>query len=338
MEAARIAVIGGGAWGTALAAHLCRSGHQVALWVFEQDLARSIRNRQLNPDFLPDVTLPSGIAASSDPVEVVAGASLVISAVPGAFCRHVYKSFAPLVSDSLPWVTATKGIEPGSDALPLDVLAEELGESRPTLVLSGPTFAREVALGLPAAVVVSGVEESICKRVQMALSSDRFRVYTNMDPTGVQVAGAMKNVVAIATGIVDGLGLGANCTAALITRGLAEISRLGRALGAREETFGGLAGLGDLVLTCTGSLSRNRSLGQWLGAGESLEAVLARSNSVAEGARTVRAAVELAARYEVDMPIAMEVFRILYEGADPSDSVQRLMVRPPRSEDLPVVP
>ena len=338
MESARIAVIGGGAWGTALAAHLCRSGHQVRLWVFEADLADSIRNRQENPEFLPNVRLPSGIDASSDPAQVMDGANLVLSAVPGAFCRHVYRSFAEFVPDPLPWVTATKGIEPGTDALPLDVLSEELGESRPKLVLSGPTFAREVAGGLPAAVVVSGTMESTCKTVQVMLSSDRFRVYTNLDPVGAQVAGAMKNVVAIATGIVDGLGLGANCTAALITRGLAEISRLGQALGAREETFGGLAGLGDLVLTCTGSLSRNRTLGRRLGTGETLEAILSQSNSVAEGARTVRAAVEMAARHKVEMPIAMEVFRILYEGADPADSVQRLMARPPRSEDLPVAP
>jgi len=333
MDTRKTVVVGGGAWGTALAAHACRRGHTVAQWLLEPDLAAAVREKRENPKFLPGILLPAGIEATSETRGLLDGAAWVLSAVPGAHSREVYRRFRGTVPDEAVWVTATKGIEPGTDAFPSRVVEEEL--ERPALALSGPTFAREVASGLPAAVVIAG-EEMPAAAFQHDFSDTALRVYTNEDLLGVQLAGSLKNVIAIAAGLVEGLGMGTNCTAALITRGLAEMARLGAAMGAQAATFHGLAGMGDLVLTCTGSLSRNRTLGIRLGGGERLEDVLASTTSVAEGVRTVRAAVELAQRHDVEMPIAREVHRVLHEGGEPRASLERLMRRPLTAEDTPV--
>ncbi len=327
-----IAIVGGGAWGTALSVHLARQGNPVRLWLREAELVPRMRERHDNPLYLPGVQIPSSVHPSNDIVETVRGAELILVAVPSQYARAVYRRMKPGVDGQTPVVVACKGIEEQTLALPLDVAREELGEERPLAVLSGPTFAVEVAERHPTAVVVASADEALAKRIQRRLSTSALRMYTNDDPVGVQVAGALKNVIAIATGIADSLGMGLNARAGLITRGLAELSRLGLRLGARAQTFSGLAGLGDLVLTCTGELSRNRAVGQRIGHGERLEDILAVSRSVAEGVRTTRSARLLAIRTGVDMPIVEEVHRILYEDGRPQASLARLMSRPLTSE------
>jgi glycerol-3-phosphate dehydrogenase (NAD(P)+) len=256
-----------------------------------------------------------------------------MAVVPTPHARAVYRRLAPLLEPGVPVLLAAKGIEETSLALPSGVAAQELGAARPTAVLSGPSFAFEVARGVPTAVVVASEDLDLAVRLRDLLSSPTLRLYANPDVRGVQLAGALKNVIAIAAGVLDGLGLGHNVLAALVTRGLREISRLGAALGADPSTFSGLAGLGDLVLTCTGALSRNRRVGQAIGRGERLEDVLSRSPSVAEGVRTTPAARALARRAGVEMPIVEEVHRLLFENGSPAEAVARLMSRPLTSED-----
>jgi glycerol-3-phosphate dehydrogenase (NAD(P)+) len=328
-----VAVIGGGAWGSALAVHLAARGPRVRLWVREPDLVERIASRRDNPLYLPGVEFPPPIEPSGDVAASVAGAELVLAVVPSQFARGVYRELAPSLPAEVPVVVASKGIEERSLALPLEVAAQELGAARPLAVLSGPSFAAEVARGHPTALAVASEREDLAVDVQAALSSAALRLYTNPDPVGVQVAAALKNVIAIATGVADSLEMGANVRAALITRGLAEISRLGVRLGGRPATFAGLAGLGDLVLTCTGELSRNRQVGRRLGRGERLADILQRSPSVAEGVRTAQSARELARRHDVQMPIVEEVHRILYRDGSPADSLERLMGRPLTAED-----
>jgi glycerol-3-phosphate dehydrogenase (NAD(P)+) len=330
---APIAVIGGGAWGTALAIHAARRGHPVRLWIREGDLVERMATRRDNPLYLPGVQVPETVVPTADLAEACRGASLALGAVPTPHARAVYRILAPFLERGVPVLLAAKGIEEHTLSLPLDVAAEELGAERPAAVLSGPTFAAEVARGVPTAVVVASEDLDLAVRLRDLLSSPALRFYANRDARGVQLAGALKNVIAIAAGMLDGLGLGRNTLAALVTRGLAEMRRLGSALGADPATFGGLAGLGDLVLTCTGDLSRNRRVGQAIGRGERLADVLARSPSVAEGVRTAPAAVALARRAGVEMPIVEEVHRLLFENGSPSDAVARLMSRPLTSED-----
>jgi glycerol-3-phosphate dehydrogenase (NAD(P)+) len=329
----RMAVIGGGAWGTALAIHLARQGNPVRLWLREEDLVARIRERRDNPAYLPGVEIPDSVVPTSDLPEAVRGARMIVAAVPSHHARQVYRAMRDTLRPGVPLVVATKGFEEGTLALPLDVAADVCGAAVPLAVLSGPTFADEVARGAPTAAVVAGGDPATTVRIREAIGGGSLRLYSNTDPIGVQVAGAVKNVIALAAGMADGLGLGHNALAALVTRGIAEIRRLGLALGGRAETFAGLAGLGDLVLTCTGDLSRNRRLGVALARGERLEDFQARHRSVAEGVRTSRAARDLARRHGVGMPIVEEVHRILFEGGAPSHALSRLLARPMISEE-----
>lgn len=329
--AGSIAVLGSGAWGTALAAHCRRGGSVVRQWVREPQVAVEIRDGA-NHTFLPDVALPAGIEATTDLASVVAGAEIVFAVVPSQFAREVYRQLAGSLAADQVLVAAAKGIEEGSLMLPVEVIHDELGPAHPVVVLSGPSFASDVAHGKPTALVAASNDSGLADHVQGLLASSELRVYTNQDPVGVQLGGALKNVVALAAGILDGLGTGPNGRAALITRGLAEITRLGSRLGGNPATFAGLAGLGDLVLTCTDGQSRNFTVGRRLGRGESLEQILQHATAVAEGIRTARSAYRLAQRESVRMPIVTEVNRVLYEGADPQEAIQRLMDRPLTSE------
>jgi len=327
-----IVILGSGAWGTALAAHCRRGGSEVRQWVREPEVAEQIRNGE-NRTFLPTVALPPGIDTTSDLATALDGAALVLAVVPSQFARHVYGQLADRIPRDLPFVAAAKGIEEASLMLPVDVIRDVLGPTRPVAVLSGPSFALDVASGKPTALVAAAVEAGLSDSVQERLASAELRIYTNSDPIGVQLGGALKNVIALAAGIVDGLGMGSSGRAALITRGLAEITRLGCRLGGNPATFAGLAGLGDLVLTCTDGQSRNFTVGRRLGHGESLEAILEGATSVAEGVRTARSVHRLAEREAVHMPIVEEVHRILYRGGAPADAIERLMRRPLKSED-----
>jgi glycerol-3-phosphate dehydrogenase (NAD(P)+) len=330
-----VAIVGGGAWGTALAVNLSRRGVPIRLWMHEDDLVRRMVERRDNPVFLPGVEIPASVAPTIDLKAAVGGSSVVIFAVPTPFARALYERLSPHLAAHVPVVVATKGIEEDTLLLPLEVASACLPPGQPVAAISGPSFAEEVARGVPTAVVIAAEDAACARTVQDRLSGEALRLYTNADVTGVQIAAALKNVVAIAAGITDGLGFGHNTIAALITRGLAEIRRLGVARGAVPETFSGLASLGDLVLTCTGGLSRNRQVGQALGRGERLADVVARMPHVAEGVKTARSARDLARKSGVEMPIVEEVYRILYEDRPPREAVRRLMLRPLGSEDRP---
>lgn len=324
----RVGVIGAGSWGTALARLAARIGHQVTLWAFEADVARQIAREGVNRTYLPDVELP-GVEATRDLHRAVTGRELLLSVMPSHVVREVWSRAAPSVTGEPLVVSATKGIE----NVTLATMAEVLRETLPRrihgnlAVLSGPSFAREVAEGLPTAVVVASQQLPVAEETQRALSSDRFRVYTSDDMSGVEIGGAAKNVVAIAAGIADGLGLGHNTRAALITRGLAEISRLAEAKAGNPLTLAGLAGMGDLVLTCTGELSRNRAVGVKLGQGQSMEQIEAGTRTVAEGVKNARSCHALARRLGVEMPITEAVHDVIYEGLPPMQAVAQLMGR-----------
>jgi glycerol-3-phosphate dehydrogenase (NAD(P)+) len=328
----KCAVIGAGAWGTALANVLAENSHEVALWAFEPDVAESIENSRENQRFLPGITLHGGVHASTDKGAVLDGATLVVFATPSHVLRSVAEDCVAVVRGDATLVVATKGIERGSLELMTDVVAGVLPK-RPVVALSGPSFASEVAARQPSAVVAASTDRSAAGATQEAFSSPSFRVYTHDDVTGVELGGALKNVMAVATGISDGLALGFNARAALITRGLAEITRLGTKLGARPTTFAGLAGLGDLVLTCTGSLSRNRSVGLEIGRGRSLADILAGRDTVAEGVTTTESAKALAERQGVEMPIVAAVHRVLFERQPARWALVELMSRGLRGEE-----
>lgn len=299
------------------------------LWAFEPDLAETICRERTNPIYLPGIRIPPTVSASASLEQVLNGADIVISAVPSHVCRDVFGRIRPLVGESTVFVTATKGIENGSLMRMSEVISDVIGaRCRPRVAaISGPTFAAEVAREEPTALVVAGVDEGLLRRLQKQLSTPRFRLYTNPDIVGVEIGGAVKNIIAIAAGVLSGMKLGHNATAALITRGLAEIMRLAEACGGRRETLAGLAGLGDLVLTCTGHLSRNRQVGVALGEGARLDEVVASMRMVAEGVRTSQSTVTLARKLGIEMPIAEEVYSILYEGKTPADAVSALMER-----------
>ena len=326
-----IAIVGGGSWGTALAIHLARSAGAVRLWAREPEVVEGIRTRRQSPWYLPDLEIPSGVAATTEVAEAVRGASLVVVVVPSEFFAATLKSVGPL-SDAVPIVTATKGFDPERHLRMSEVVGEQFPHAR-VAALSGPTFAREVALGRPTAAVIASRDDALAGELQKRLGAREFRLYANRDVVGVETGGALKNVMAIATGLVDGLGLGENARAALITRGLAEMTRLAVALGAMPATLAGLAGLGDLVLTCTGSLSRNRQLGIALTRGETVAAVEDRTRMVAEGVRTVTSALALARRHGVSMPICQEVGAVLFDGKAPTDALASLLERPLRREE-----
>jgi glycerol-3-phosphate dehydrogenase (NAD(P)+) len=328
-----VAVIGGGGWGTTLAIRFATRGSGVRLWLREGELVERMLERRDNPVYLPGITIPESVTPTARLDEALDGAELLVGVVPSQYARTVYGAMAESAGASTPVVLASKGIEERTLALPVDVAREILGGDRGYAVLSGPSFAAEVARGLPTALVVASENAELGERIQTLLSGNSLRVYTNQDVVGVQIAGALKNVIAIAAGILDGLGMGHNTLAALLTRGLAEITRLGLALGGRPSTFSGLAGVGDLVATCTGGLSRNRHVGQALGRGEILKEIVSHSSGVAEGIRTTRAARELAQRAGVEMPIVEEMYRILYEDRSPGDAWAHLMSRPLIPED-----
>lgn len=334
MTATPVAVVGAGAWGTALADHLARNGAAVRLWVYEEELAREMAATGENTLYLPGHRVHEGVSPSADLAAVVAGARVVVSVSPSQVVRQVMgRAAAHLAPDALV-VSASKGIENGTLMLMHQVLAEVLPEPAAgrVAVLSGPSFAAEVARGVPTAVSLACIEAPASRELQNLMNGPTLRVYTLDDVVGVELGGALKNVVALAAGIADGLGFGHNSRAALITRGLAEISRLGVALGAQPLTFLGLSGMGDLVLTCTGDLSRNRTVGLRLGQGEKLGEILASMRAVAEGVKTCEAAVALAERVDVEVPIAREVWRVLHEEKDPRQAVEDLMSRPAKRE------
>jgi glycerol-3-phosphate dehydrogenase (NAD(P)+) len=299
----------------------------------EAELVSRMLERRDNPAYLPGVRIPDRVTPVRELSEAVERADVVLSTVPSQLARRVYRELAGHLPAERPMLVACKGIEEQTLSLPLDVATEELGGAGRLVVLSGPSFALEVAQGQPTAVVVAGHDPTLAATLQQAISSRELRVYTNEDPLGVQLAGALKNVIAIAVGIGDGLEMGTNARAALITRGLAELSRLVLALGGRAGTCGGLAGMGDLVLTCTGDLSRNLGVGRRLGRGERLQDILSSSRSVAEGVGTARSARALARRAGVEMPIVEEVYRILHEDGRVQEGLDRLLSRPLTSEE-----
>jgi glycerol-3-phosphate dehydrogenase (NAD(P)+) len=302
------------------------------MWARETEVVESINRDRHNALFLHDVPLPDGLGATGDLQRAVAEAEIVVSSVPTQFVRKTVTPVADALAAAEAVVSVSKGIEVGSLLTPIEILRELLGDAVELVALSGPSFAAEVAAGTPTAVVAAGSNQDVVGRVQRLLSDERFRVYASDDIVSVELGGALKNVIAIATGIVDGLGFGRNTRAALITRGLAEITRLGVARGGNPLTFSGLSGLGDLVLTCTGDLSRNRQVGLALGTGKRLDQILVEMNEVAEGVETTVAARAMAVQTGVDMPITEQVYRVLYEDADPRQSVIALMGRALRYE------
>jgi len=332
MQKRTVAVLGAGSWGTALSVHLARVGHDVRLWARDAALAAQIQSRRDNPDYLPEVTLPDAVVASGTLRDVVRDASVVVSAVPSHGLRAVIRAAAPSLHDSAVIVSATKGLEPDTMLRMSDVIAQELTGHQRVVVLSGPTFAAEVARQLPTALVAASADERATTIVQEEFRGPYLRLYGSTDVVGVEIGGAMKNVIAIAAGVVEGVGLGHNALAALITRGLAEVTRLAHAAGGRRETTAGLSGLGDLVLTCTGSLSRNRHVGIELGRGRKLADILAGMKMIAEGVKTTRVALALGERYGIELPIAAQMAAVLDGRSDVRSAVEALMVRPQRAE------
>lgn len=334
MTQEKISVIGAGAWGTALAILLADKGHDVALWMHEQDLAEETERTRQNRVYLPGFPLPAPIKITSSMETAVTGTAFILLVTPSHTVRAVAKQLAPFLSKDAIIICASKGLELDT-LMPLsDVLKDVLHKDFHTRLcfLSGPSFAKEVAQKMPTAITLASYDAAIGKKAQDLLSNAYFRVYTNPDVIGVELAGSLKNVVAIGAGALEGMGYGHNSMAALLTRGLAEMARLGIAMGAQPATFSGLAGMGDLVLTCTGGLSRNRSLGVRLGKGEKLEAILKTTKTVAEGVKTAKAAHELARKYGISMPIVDEVYRLLYEEKDPKQAAMDLMTRELKGE------
>ena len=328
----KVAVIGAGAWGTALANLLTENEHEVMLWAHEPDVVESINTHSENRRFLPGVPLNNGVRASGLIDQVVEGAQLALFVAPSHVLRAVAASANRAMPRGIPLVVATKGIDRERLSLMTDVVDEEI-PGHPTVALSGPSFALEVANHLPTAIVAASADAKAAKLTQQALSTSAFRVYTQSDVIGVELGGAIKNVMAVATGIADGLNLGFNARAALITRGLAEMTRLGVKLGADPQTFAGLAGMGDLVLTCTGSLSRNRSVGLEIGRGAMLSEILQGRETVAEGVTTTETAKLLAERHGVEMPIVNAVHKVLFERQPARWALVELMTRDLKSEN-----
>ncbi len=332
----RIAILGGGSWGTALAIVLSRSRtpHEISLWVHDAPLAEAMRRERENKIYLPGQKLSETIKVTSDLGQATAKAILIVGAMPSAHARSVYTQIRGLLADVTAIVSATKGLEPSTHLRTSKVIQDVLEAERcpQVAVLSGPSFAAEAARGEPTAVVIASEEAQLASELQEEFAGPNFRLYTNNDVLGVELAGAMKNVMAIAAGACQGLGLGSNSLAALITRGLAEMSRLAMALGARPETLSGLAGLGDLVLTCTGSLSRNRHVGVELGKGRALADILSGTRMVAEGVGTTAALLELARDAGMELPITEQVNAILHLHKPPKEAIRDIMERPLKRE------
>lgn len=330
----KLAIIGAGSWGTALSIVLAPRFESVALWAHEPDLAARMQSSRENDVFLPGLTLPGNVRPTADVAAALDSAGIVLGVMPSRYARTLYTAMLPHATPQMRLVSATKGLEPGT-LLRMSEVASEVLRGRleaPVAVLSGPTFAREVARGEPAAVVIASDDRDAASFIQHQFSGPTFRLYTNQDPVGVEVGAALKNIVAIGAGICQGLGLGSNSIAALITRGLAEITRLAAAMGGQPRTLAGLAGLGDLVLTCTGDLSRNRGLGIELAKGRKLPDVVRSMTMVAEGVETIPAAIDLARKFRVNMPITEQMDSILRGGRSPRDAVRELMERTLKEE------
>jgi len=327
-----VAILGAGGWGTALAVHLGHIGHDVRLWARDAALAEDMTVRRANAVYLPDVVLPPKVRPDCSIKRAADGAELVISAIPSHGVRAVWKAARPFVSPSAIIVSATKGLETETLLRMTQVIGQELNDGRPVAVVSGPSFAAEVARQLPTAVSIACVDPELTAIIQSELRDRHFRLYASSDVIGVEIGGALKNIIAIAAGVVEGLGLGHNALAGLVTRGLAEITRLACALGGRRETLSGLTGLGDLVLTCTGSLSRNRHLGIELAHGRPLAEILAGMKMVAEGVRTTEVALALGKRSGVELPIAAQMAEVLAGRRSPAAAVEELMLRRQRAE------
>jgi glycerol-3-phosphate dehydrogenase (NAD(P)+) len=327
-----VTVLGAGSWGTALAVHLGRVGHDVRLWARDAMLVADMAARRANAVYLPDVTLPPSVTVTHDLGVALQDAELVVSAIPSHGCRDLVRRAAPRLAPHAVIVSATKGLEVETMLRVSEIIAQEVDESHPIVVLSGPSFAVEVARELPTAVLVASQHADAIALVQREFRGPYFRLYASDDVIGVEIGGALKNIIAIAAGVVEGLGLGHNALAALITRGLAEITRLSCAAGGRRETLAGLSGLGDLVLTCTGALSRNRHVGVELARGRSLDEILASMKMVAEGVRTTAAALELGKKFGVELPIAAQMGEVLAGRTDVATAISALMLRPQRAE------
>lgn len=330
----KIATIGAGNWGTALGATFAQLGHSVTLWAYETEVVESIRSRHENELFMPGFKLPENLHASGDLGEALTGAEIVVTVMPSHVCGKLYREMLPYLKPEMIFVSATKGLDTGRLMRMSEVISSVVGKSFPPrlCVLSGPSFAKEVAQGDPTAVVVASDDRTVAQKVQGEFSSRTLRLYTSSDVVGVELGGSVKNVIALAAGVVEGLGLGHNPTAALITRGLAEMTRLACACGAKRETLAGLAGMGDLVLTCTGDLSRNRTVGVELGRGRKLDEIIGTMRMVAEGVNTTKATVALAARHRVEMPITQQVHRILDGEVTPREAIRELMERSLKEE------
>ncbi len=329
----RLAVIGGGAWGTALAIVLAPRFEHVRLWVYEGDVAQRLQAERENDTYLPGFQVPENISVTSDLGIALEDPEVVLSVMPSHHVRKVYSRMLPSLSESMIFVSATKGLEMHT-ILRMSEVIRSVTTLFPLQVaaLSGPTFAKEVARGEPTALVVASPDNDLNRRIQSAFSGPTFRLYTSQDPIGVEIGGSIKNVIAIGSGVIHGMGFGHNVTAALITRGLAEMTRLAVAMGGRAQTLAGLAGLGDLVLTCTGELSRNRMVGIELARGRKLDEIVGSMKMVAEGIKTTDAAVELARRFGVEMPITEQMYQMLYHGVSPREAIRRLMERSLKGE------
>jgi glycerol-3-phosphate dehydrogenase (NAD(P)+) len=329
-----LAVIGAGSWGTALAIVLAPRFPQVRLWVYEPDLAERMRETRDNDVYLPGCAVPTNVDITSDIRIALQSPDVVLSVVPSHLVRRVYEQMLPYLEEHAIFVSATKGLETDTLLRPSEIINQVVSANfRPKVAaLSGPTFAREVAVFNPTALVVSSTESAIAECIQAKFSTPTFRLYTSSDPVSIEIGGSIKNVVAIGAGVVSGLGLGHNTLAALITRGLAEMTRLAVALGGQAKTLSGLAGLGDLVLTCTGELSRNRAVGVELARGRKLAEITGSMRMVAEGIKTTSAAIELARRHSVEMPITEQMYQMLHFGLPPKEAVRRLMERNLRGE------
>jgi glycerol-3-phosphate dehydrogenase (NAD(P)+) len=327
-----VTILGAGSWGTALAVHLGRLGHDVRLWARDQALVADMSSRRANAVYLPDVHVPDTVTVTHALADALRDAELVVSAIPSHGCRSVIRTAAPFLAPRAVIVSATKGIEAGTMLRMSEVIAQEVGGAHRIVVLSGPSFAIEVARQLPTAILAASAHAGAIELVQEEFRGPALRLYGSDDVVGVEIGGAMKNIIAIAAGVVEGLGLGHNALAALITRGLAELTRLACAVGGRRDTLAGLSGLGDLVLTCTGTLSRNRHVGVELARGRTLAEILAGMKMVAEGVITTGAALELGARHGVELPIATQMAEVLSGRSDVRTAITALMLRRQRAE------
>jgi len=332
MRKVKIAILGDGGWGTTLAILLCKKGYQVCLWGAFSDYIKIIGKTGFNPKFLPGIRLPQEVALTSDLKNAVTGQDIIVLAIPSQYTRGVLKKIKSCRPDKKTiYLSVTKGIEVGSLKRISEIIRAELGPV-PMAALSGPTIAREVATQIPTTAVIASKNKIIGKYLQKIFNTNSFRIYTNSDLIGVELGGSLKNIIAIACGVSDGLSFGTNTKAAILSRGLAEISRLGKAMGAKAKTFSGISGLGDLVTTCISQQSRNRAVGEQIGKGRKLKDIIKQTQAVAEGVLTARSAYALSRKYKIEMPITREVYKLLYRDKSPRQAVKDLMSRQSKGE------